>query len=247
MIHNYLGWHVVRSFLSCLPKAFRDAGKILRKLLMGSEGNEETWRSCVTDTNNVMGFAVGAMFVRQNFRGESKPLAESMIAAVKVAFQRNFDRLDWMDEETRKAARDKAEAITDMIGYPKFILNPKELDELYADIEIDADGYFLNNVRSNQFSLRQNLVKLNEPVNKTLWGMTPSTVNAYYTPNKNQIVFPAGILQQPFFDTSYPEALNFGAMGVVMGHELTHAFDDQGREFDRDGDLAPWWNNATYV
>ncbi|KZS20196.1 Endothelin-converting enzyme 1 [Daphnia magna] len=245
MLHNYMGWHVVRSYLSYLPKAFRDAGKILRKLLMGSDGNEETWRSCVTDTNSVLGFAVGAMFVKQNFHGESKPLAENMIAAVKEAFKNNFDNLDWMDEETRLAARDKADAITDMIGYPKFILNPQELDELYGDLKIESNEYFLNNVRSNQFALRQNLIKLNEPVNKTLWGMTPSMVNAYYTPNKNQIVFPAGILQQPFFDNSFPYALNFGAMGVVMGHELTHAFDDQGREFDRNGDLAPWWNNAT--
>ena len=189
MVHNYLGWHVVRSYLSYLPKAFRDAGKILRKLLMGSDGNEETWRSCVTDTNNVMGFAVGAMFVRQSFRGESKPLAESMISSVKEAFKSNFDNLDWMDDETRQAARLKADAITDMIGifknkmfisewprnnspkfpgYPKFILNPQELDELYGDLKIEANEYFLNNVRSNQFSLRQNLIKLNEPVNKTL-------------------------------------------------------------------------------
>nr|CAG4635968.1 EOG090X01U4 [Eubosmina coregoni] len=245
ILHNYMGWHVVRAYLSYLPKAFRDAGKVLRKLLMGSEGNEETWRSCVTDTNNVLGFAVGAMFIRQNFLGKSKPLAESMITYIKDAFKSNFNNLDWMDEETRKAARDKADAITDMIGYPEFILNPKELDNLYGDLMIESNEYFMNNVRSNQYSLRQNLIKLNEPVNKTLWGMTPSTVNAYYTPNKNQIVFPAGILQQPFFDITYPYSLNFGAMGVVMGHELTHAFDDQGREFDQDGDLAPWWNNAT--
>lgn len=116
MLHNYMGWHVVRSYLSYLPKAFREAGKILRKLLMGSDGNEETWRSCVTDTNSVLGFAVGAMFVKQNFHGESKPLAENMIAAVKEAFKNNFDNLDWMDDETRLAARDKADAITDMIG-----------------------------------------------------------------------------------------------------------------------------------
>nr|CAG4649968.1 EOG090X01U4 [Sida crystallina] len=245
LIQNYLAWHTVRAYVSCLPKAFRDAGKILRKSLMGSEGNEEIWRSCVTDTNNVLGFAVGAMFVRQNFRGDSKPLAESMISTVKEAFKKNFQKLDWMDDETRNAAREKADAITDMIGFPKFILDPKELNAHYTDLKIEANEYFLNNVRSNQFTLQQNLIKLNEPVNKTIWGMTPPTVNAYYTPNKNQIVFPAGILQKPFFDTNFPFSLNFGAMGVVMGHELTHAFDDQGREFDKDGDLAPWWNNAT--
>jgi len=244
-VHNYLAWHTVRSYLSCLPKSFREAGKILRKSLMGSEGNEETWRSCVTDTNNVLGYAVGAMFIRQNFHGESKPLAESMIKTVKDSFKSNFQNLDWMDEETRNSAREKADAITDMIGYPKFILNGDELDSFYSDLQIESNEYFVNNVRSNHYSFRQNLMKLHEPVNKTQWGMTPPTVNAYYTPNKNQIVFPAGILQEPFFDISYPISLNFGAMGVVMGHELTHAFDDQGREFDKDGDLAPWWNNAT--
>lgn len=111
-----MAWHVVRNYLSCLPKAFRDADKVLRKLLMGSDGSEESWRSCVTDANNVMGFAVGAMFVKQRFHGEAKPLAEAMISSVKQAFKDNFDNLDWMDDETRKVAREKADAITDMIG-----------------------------------------------------------------------------------------------------------------------------------
>lgn len=133
-----MGWHVVRSYLSYLPKAFRDAGKILRKLLMGSDGNEETWRSCVTDTNSVLGFAVGAMFVKQNFHGESKPLAENMIAAVKEAFKNNFDNLDWMDEETRLAARDKADAITDMIGTCLTFFNRTSPASMHDRTELDS-------------------------------------------------------------------------------------------------------------
>ncbi|XP_037045655.1 neprilysin-3 isoform X2 [Bradysia coprophila] len=245
VLNNYLVWQTVRSFTACLSKAFRDAYKGLRKALIGSEGGEEPWRYCVADTNNVIGFAIGAMFVREVFHGEAKPQAEQMINEVRSAFQQNLRNLDWMDEETRVLADEKADAISDMIGFPDYILNPADLDEKYKDLTIDPDKYFENNIKVNMYNLKSNLEKLDQPVNKTRWGMTPPTVNAYYTPTKNQIVFPAGILQLPFFDISNPKSLNFGAMGVVMGHELTHAFDDQGREYDKFGNLHQWWNNKT--
>lgn len=230
---------------ACLSKSFRDAYKGLRKALIGSEGGEEPWRYCVTDTNNVLGFAVGAMFVREVFHGEAKPLAEEMINEVRLAFKSNLPNLNWMDHETRKLADEKADAISDMIGFPDYILNPAELDEKYRDLEIDPKQYFQNNVKVFMYNLRTNLERLDEPVNRTKWGMTPPTVNAYYTPTKNQIVFPAGILQLPFYDRQNPKSLNFGAIGVVMGHELTHAFDDQGREYDKEGNMHQWWNNKT--
>lgn len=151
-----------------------------------------------------------------------------MINEIREAFVKNLINLDWMDAETRKAAKEKADAITDMIGFPDFILNANELDERYKELTIKPNEYFQNNIRVNIYNLRKNLEKLDEPVNKTTWVMTPPAVNAYYTPTKNQIVFPAGILQNPFFDMENPSSLNFGGMGVVMGHELTHAFDDQG-------------------
>lgn len=238
-------WQTVRTFTACLSKAFRDAYKGLRKALMGSDGGEEPWRYCVSDTNNVIGFAVGAMFVREVFQGGSKPHSEGMINEVRTAFQRNLRNLKWMDAETRKLAEEKADAITDMIGFPDYILKPSELDDQYKDLDIDPKKYFDNNVKVNIYNLRMNLEKLDEPVDKLKWGMTPPTVNAYYTPTKNQIVFPAGILQLPFYDLEYPKSLNFGAMGVVMGHELTHAFDDQGREYDKYGNLHQWWKNDT--
>ncbi|XP_014208361.1 endothelin-converting enzyme homolog isoform X2 [Copidosoma floridanum] len=244
-LNNYLVWQTVRTLTSCLSKPFRDAYKVLRKALIGSEGREEQWRYCVTDANNAMGFAIGAMFVREVFHGKSKPMAEEMINEIRTAFTKNLKNLDWMDGETRKSAEEKANAITDMIGFPNFILNPGELDERYDDLEIKQGEYFFNNIRVNKYNLVKNLEKLNQPVNKTTWIMTPPTVNAYYTPTKNQIVFPAGILQGPFYDMKNPSSLNFGGMGVVMGHELTHAFDDQGREYDLHGNLHQWWNNAT--
>jgi len=168
------------------------------------------------------------MFIRSAFHNKAKPLAQEMIENIRVAFQENLWNLKWMDNETRALAKEKASAITDMIGYPDFILKPDQLDLKYTNLDIKEADYFGNNVRVSQFSLLKNLEKLAEPVNRTKWGMTPPTVNAYYTPTSNQMVIPAGILQWPFFDPLFPKSINFGAMGVVMGHELTHAFDDQG-------------------
>ncbi|XP_044260101.1 endothelin-converting enzyme homolog isoform X2 [Tribolium madens] len=245
-LNNYLVWQTVRVFTGCLSKAFRDAYKGLRKALMGSEGGEEPqWRYCVQDTNNVLGFAIGAIFVREVFNLESKTQAEEMINNVRNAFKGNFAKLKWMDEDTRKAAVIKADAISDMIGYPQFIRDSKQLDDRYEELDVHSDTYFVNNLNINFFNLRKNLEKIKEPVNKTTWSMAPSTVNAYYTPTKNQMVFPAGILQNPFYDPSFPPSLNYGGMGVVMGHELTHGFDDQGREFDKDGNLNHWWKKKT--
>lgn len=245
ILNNYMVWQMVRSYTACLSKAFRDAYKGLRKALIGSDGGEEPWRYCVSDTNSVIGFAIGAMFVREAFHGEAKPQSENMINEVRTAFQRNLGNLQWMDAETRRLADEKADAITDMIGFPDYILQPSLLDDKYKGLDMDPEKYFVNNMNVNIFNLRQNLEKLDQPVNKTRWGMTPPTVNAYYTPTKNQIVFPAGILQSPFYDILNPKSLNFGGMGVVMGHELTHAFDDQGREYDKYGNLHQWWNNKT--
>jgi endothelin-converting enzyme len=173
-----------------------------------------------------------------------------------------------MDETTRQAALVKAKAITDMIGFPDYILEAEALNKKYARLEVAENEYFENAVRFHNFSFVENLEKLDQVVNRSRWSMTPPTVNAYYTPTKNQIVFPAGLLQVseassagskfllplpsspsqiPFFSANFPNSLNFGAMGVVMGHELSHAFDDQGREYDADGNMRDWWNNRTLL
>ena len=208
---------------------FRDAGKILEKALLGKEGHTERWRQCVADTDSALGFALGAMFVRQVFHGESKQEAQKMIDAIKKAFERRLKSLSWMDKETQNAALIKAQAITDMIGYPSFIENPEDLDKKYENLNISLTDFFGNSMASHTFTFYDNMRKLDKEVNRTKWSMTPPTVNAYYTPTKNQIVFPAGIMQSPFFNVKYPKSINFGAMGVVMGHELSHAFDDQVR------------------
>jgi neprilysin len=185
------------------------------------------------------------MFVREVFHGESKPQAEEMINEIRAAFKENFVHLDWMDDETRKVANEKADAISDMIGFPDYILDPVQLDEKFKDLIISSNQYFENNLRLNIYNLKKNLERIDQKVNKTRWSMSPPTVNAYYTPTKNQVVFPAGILQMPFFDFNNPKSLNYGGIGVVVGHEITHAFDDQGREYDKNGNLHRWWNDKT--
>lgn len=167
VIHNYLVWQTVRSFASCLSKSFRDAYKGLRKALIGSDGGEEPWRYCVTDTNNVLGFAIGAMFVREVFHGDSKPQAEEMINEIRTAFKDNLSKLNWMDKETRTLADEKADAISDMIGFPDYILDPLQLDEKYKDLEISDKLYFENNLKLNTFNLKKNLERLDQVVNKT--------------------------------------------------------------------------------
>ncbi|XP_070206697.1 endothelin-converting enzyme homolog [Littorina saxatilis] len=241
-VNLYLEWHVVKSLISYLSKPFREAKNEFSEVLSGVSGKDEIWRYCITDTDSVLGFALGALFVKNAFHGESKEKAEKMIDEVKSAFKNNLPNLSWMDQKTRKAAIEKANAVVDMIGFPKYILNTTRLDQDYQLLQINESEYFLNNIRNLKFSLRKNFEKLRKSPKKNIWDMTPQTVNAYYTPTKNEIVFPAGILQAPFYDKKFPKSLNFGAMGVVMGHELTHGFDDQGREFDKNGNLHPWWN-----
>lgn len=226
-LDNYMKWHVVKSMRNALSKPYRDAGKILEKALLGKEGHAERWRSCVTDTDAAVGFALGAMFVKKVFHGESKLQAQQMIDSIKSAFEDRLNSLAWMDDETREAALIKARAITDMIGYPSYIKNEAALNNKYNDLKVAPGDYFGNSKSSHIFTFHDNMKKLDKPVNHTKWSMTPPTVNAYYQPTKNQIVFPAGILQSPFFNIRYPKSINYGAMGVVMGHELSHAFDDQ--------------------
>lgn len=244
-LENYMVMQVVKTYRMALSKDYRQTGKGLEKALLGKESFPERWRVCVSDTDSVMGFALGAMFIRDSFDVKSKPEAQDMIDGVKEAFRTSLKTLKWMDEETRVAALEKADAITDMIGYPDFILDENSLNHKYENLSVSAGEYFKNNLRFHDYVLKENLAKLDKAVNRTKWSMSPPTVNAYYTPTKNQIVFPAGLLQIPFFNLDYPRSLNYGAMGVVMGHELSHAFDDQGREYDEKGNMRNWWNNKT--
>ncbi|XP_053308031.1 endothelin-converting enzyme 1 isoform X2 [Spea bombifrons] len=246
ILNNYMIWNLVRKASSFLDQRFQDAEEKFMEVMYGTKKTcIPRWKFCVSDTDNNMGFALGAMFVKSTFDENSKGRALQMIREIKTAFEESLSSLSWMDEETRKAAKEKAEAIYDMIGYPGFIVDPKELDKVFNDYEVTSDLYFENVMMFYNFSGRLTADQLRKAPNKDQWSMTPPTVNAYYSPTKNEIVFPAGILQAPFYSSSSLTALNFGGIGVVMGHELTHAFDDQGREYDKDGNLRPWWKNSS--
>ncbi|CAG0913113.1 unnamed protein product [Notodromas monacha] len=242
VLSNYLMWQVASAMTRVLSQDFRQARKVLAKALLGETESEERWRECVGDTDGTMGFATGAMFVRRAFDESAREKAENMIERIRYAFEKSLKEQNWMDSRTMQAAVEKASAITYMIGYPAFITDPLELDKKYADVNISADDYFQNNIVLGQHALKENLKLLNKPVNKTMWSMTPAQDNAYYASAMNQMVIPAGILQPPFYSPAIPHLpLNYGGIGVVIGHELVHGFDDQGREYDKNGNLHQWW------
>ncbi|XP_050787171.1 endothelin-converting enzyme 1 isoform X1 [Gopherus flavomarginatus] len=246
LLNSYMIWNLVRKTSSFLDQRFQEAEEKLMEIMYGTKKTcLPRWKFCISDTDNSLGFALGAMFVKATFAEDSKKIAEEMITEIKTAFEESLATLQWMDEETRKSAKEKANAIYDLIGYPKFILDPKELDKVFHDYEAVSSLYFENVMQFYNFSARVAADQLRKPPNRDQWSMTPPTVNAYYSPTKNEIVFPAGILQAPFYTRTSPKALNFGGIGVVVGHELTHAFDDQGREYDKDGNLRPWWKNSS--
>ncbi|XP_076831918.1 endothelin-converting enzyme 2b isoform X3 [Brachyhypopomus gauderio] len=246
LLNNYMMWNLVQKGASSLDQRFENAqDKLLESLYGTKKSCTPRWQTCIGNTDDTLGFALGALFVKATFDKHSKEIAQGMINEIRTAFKAALDNLGWMDEQTRQAAKDKADAIYDMIGFPDFILDPKELDDVYDGYEVSEDNFFQNMLNFYNFSARVMADQLRKPPNKDQWSMTPPTVNAYYMPTKNGIVFPAGILQAPFYARDHPKALNFGGIGVVMGHELTHAFDDQGREYDKDGNLRPWWQNSS--
>nr|XP_046246021.1 endothelin-converting enzyme 2b isoform X3 [Scatophagus argus] len=247
LLNNYMMWTLVQKTVSSLDQRFENAQDKLLESLYGTKKQSCTprWQTCIGNTDDTLGFALGALFVKATFDKHSKEIAEEMINEIRSAFKEALDRLSWMDDQTRQAAKEKADAIYDMIGFPEFILDPKELDDVYDGYEVSDDSFFQNMLNFYNFSSRVMADQLRKTPNKDQWSMTPPTVNAYYMPTKNGIVFPAGILQAPFYAHDHPKALNFGGIGVVMGHELTHAFDDQGREYDKEGNLRPWWQNSS--
>ncbi|XP_024911016.1 endothelin-converting enzyme 2b, partial [Cynoglossus semilaevis] len=248
LLNNYMMWTLVQKSVASLDQRFENAQDKLLESLLGTKKQKSCtprWQTCIVNTDDTLGFALGALFVKATFDKHSKDVAEEMINEIRSEFKKSLDKLSWMDDQTRQAAKDKADAIYDMIGFPEFILDPKELDDVYDGYDVSDDSFFQNMLNFYNFSARVMADQLRKSPNKDQWSMTPPTVNAYYMPTKNGIVFPAGILQAPFYAHNHPKVLNFGGIGVVMGHELTHAFDDQGREYDKEGNLRPWWQNTS--
>ena len=238
LLREYLRWNVVNTAADSLPKAFVDANfDFYGKTLSGQPEIEPRWKRCVDATENALGEVVGKVYVEREFAGDSKRVALEMIHDIEAAFTANLPNLAWMDDETRTHAVAKKDALANKIGYPD-----KWRD--YTALKVEPGSYFANQLASSAFEFRRQANKIGKPVDKTEWGMTPQMVNAYYNPLNNEIAFPAGILQPPFFHKDFPAAMNYGAIGTVVGHELTHGFDDTGRKFSPTGKLEEWWAPA---
>ncbi|MFN7967600.1 MAG: M13 family metallopeptidase [Acidobacteriota bacterium] len=237
-LQAYLRWQAVRSSANTLSKPFVDASfEFYGKTLSGQREQQARWKRCVNATDGALGDILGKIFVERMFPGESKTIALDMIHRVEASFVAGLPQLSWMDDATREAAKQKASMVANKIGYPD-----KWID--YSSVKLVPGDYFANALTAAKFEFDRELKKVGQPVDKTEWGMTTPTVNAYYNPLNNEMAFPAGIMQAPFFDRDYSVAMNFGGMGMVMGHELTHGFDDDGRKFAGDGQLREWWAPA---
>ncbi|KAI1893881.1 hypothetical protein AGOR_G00128220 [Albula goreensis] len=240
-VQNYLVWRYVMNLVVGLSRAYKDTRKAFRKAIYGTTSEAAVWRQCANYVNLNLESAVGRLYVEDAFAGESKEMMNEMIAEIREVFVNNLDELDWMDAETRKAAEEKARAIRERIGYSENIKDDAYLDKEYKDLSYNEEQYFENILKNLEFSQKKRLRKLRQKVNKEEWISGAAVVNAFYSTSRNQIVFPAGILQPPFFSRGQSKSLNYGGIGMVIGHEITHGFDDNGRNFDKDGDLKDWW------
>ena len=235
ILKAYFAWHEINSAASYLSDDFVNANfDFYGKLLGGREANRPRWKRVTSTVDGAMGEALGQLYVEKHFPAEAKKRMETLVNNLITALGQRIDQATWMTDVTKKNAHDKLSTIYVKIGYPN-----KWRD--YSGLDIKEDSYYANVVRSNVFDMDYMLSKINKPVDKDEWQMTPQTVNAYYNPTTNEICFPAAILQPPFFNMAADEAANYGAIGVVIGHELTHGFDDQGRKYDKDGNLHDWW------
>ena len=233
---TYMRWHAIRSAAPYLGKAFvAEDFAFNRAYLTGAREMEPRWKRCSSATDRALGEALGRIYVEKTFGKDGKARMKVMIDALTEALREDIEELPWMTAETKKKALTKLAAFSrNKVGYP-------DVWKDYTSVVVKRDDYLGNSRRARMFEDRRNLERIGKDTDKTQWGMTPPTVNAYYSPNNNEIVFPAGILQPPFFDRDMDDAINFGGIGVVIGHEYTHGFDDQGSKFGPDGNLENWW------
>lgn len=237
VLRAYLRWHLIHGAAEHLTAAIEAQAFAWTATLTGQRALAPRWRRCVDRTVEALPEAVGPYFVERTFAGRSKQTAIEMIVAIEQAFERGLDALPWMDEATRTRARAKARALRNMIGYPDAWRD-------YSQVQVDRKDYFGSVAAANRAEQQRNMLKVDKPVDPQEWFMPPSMLNAYTSPVGLEMVFPAAILQPPLFSTELPMAVNFGAIGSIMGHELTHQFDDQGSKFDEKGALTGWWTEA---
>jgi putative endopeptidase len=234
----YLKFHAINGVAPWLSQPFADASfDFFQKTLQGQVEQTARWKRCTAATDRALGEAVGQDWVKENFPPQAKQNMEQLVAALKKALAADIQALPWMTEETKKQAEVKLDDFRQKIGYPD-----KWRD--YSKFTVTRNNFVEDLNHSSAFEFNYDLNKVGKPVDEKEWGMTPPTVNAYYNPPQNDINFPAGILQPPFYDFSKDPAVNFGGIGVVIGHEMTHGFDDQGSKYDGKGNVKPWWTDA---
>jgi len=244
---NYLMWRAAAASMAYMNEAADKISLKFSKKLTGKSEEPPRWRKCVGAASGSLANAVGSLYVTKYFNEDSKAEALMMVSEIRRQFERLLDEVDWMDEDTKKQARVKAQGMVEHIGYPSELLEMSKLEDLYAGLELSPNAYLGNALNMTVFGTNYAFSKLREKVNKTDWVRhgRPAVVNAFYSPLENSIQFPAGILQGIFFSSDRPKYMNYGAIGWVIGHEITHGFDDQGRQFDEEGNLVDWWHPET--
>jgi len=235
-LKTYVSWHLMNSAAPWLSKPFVDANFKFQQALTGQSEIQARWKRCVDATDGALGEALGQKYVDVTFGPDGKQRMLKMVDALEKSLDEDIHGLQWMSADTKKQAKIKLTAIRNKIGYP-------DVWRDYSTLQVQPGDLVGNFLRANEFEARRQIAKIGKPLDRKEWGMTPPTVNAYYSGSRNEIVFPAGILQPPFFDKKMDDAVNFGGIGLVIGHELTHGFDDQGRKFDPQGNLRDWWTD----
>jgi putative endopeptidase len=233
-LKTYVSWHLMDSAAQWLSKPYVDANFKFQQALTGQSEIQARWKRCVDSTDAGLGEALGQKYVELTFGEEGKQRMLKMVDALEKSLDQDIQSLSWMTPQTKAQAKLKLTAIRNKIGYP-------DVWRDYSTLNIEPGDLVGNLLRAREFEARRQIAKISKPLDRKEWGMTPPTVNAYYSGSRNEIVFPAGILQPPFFDKKMDDAVNFGGIGLVIGHELTHGFDDQGRKFDPQGNLRDWW------
>ena len=238
-VKTYLKWRVLTDTANVsTQKARLESFNFYGKILSGKSQPEPQWKSCIHSVDSSMGEALGQAFIQVAFGQDSKKLADTMVLNVRESLKDLISKLDWMDDLTKSGALKKLTTLNQKIGYPKSFKS-------YAALPVARDGWINNEMSAQIFSFDEMIAKANLPVDRSIWGMTPPTNNAYYDPTMNEIVFPAGILQSPLFNIHSSVAANYGATGATIGHEMTHGFDDSGSQYDENGNLKNWWSDAS--
>lgn len=242
---NYIIWTVIHQFIKVMPQAYRDAYNDYIVTVTGNR-TEDRWIECINGMQAVFAMPLGLLFVDAAFDERSKTVVTKMTRMVKDEFIKNIDSLEWMSDHTKAKAKEKASAILEDIGYPSYIKNPKAVASDFKELKV-GDMLFENTASAKLFYADTIHASLDKPVDKDQWFLGPAQVNGYYSPRQNRIVFLAAILQPPFYNPSDPTYFNYGGIGVVIGHEITHGFDSAGRHFDKDGNLNNWWSLRSFA